>query len=251
MSDQNDSQNPKNNMLVVLGVGLVLGFAVGHFYTKSNMLEKGSGQAAAGTQQVAGAQDPAAQQPEPAKDLKIVKPDATKDHWKGPEGAEFVHVEYSDFECPFCQKYSQETTGKIFEEFGDKLAMVHRQFPLSFHPKAQKSAEASECVADLGGNEAFWKFHDDLFAAMPAIELTGLPDLAAKAGVSASAVKECMDSDKFAQKVTDQMNEGTKAGVGATPTSVIYNMKTGKSVSIEGALPFESVKQTIEDFMKS
>jgi protein-disulfide isomerase len=236
----------KNNMYVLLGVGLVIGFVIGHLYTQVTFLKKGVGTQPA----AAGAQggEQAAAAPEAPTKVTITKPDASKDHWKGPKDARYVHVEYSDFECPFCKRYF-DSMGQIEKEYGSKMAFVYRHFPLSFHPKAEPSARASECVASLGGETAFWKIHDEIFTAMPAMELTQLGDLAVKAGVNKAAFQTCLDGMKFKEKVQAQLDEGTKAGIGATPTSVIYDMKTGESAVIEGALPFESAKQIIDGLM--
>jgi protein-disulfide isomerase len=232
-----------NNMVVLLGIGLVLGFILGHLWTKVDMLEKG-GTANTGTG------DPTAQAPAPQPtELKITKPDPKEDHWDGPQDAMFVHVEYSDFECPFCKGYAP-TVDQLKKDYGDKMAFVYRHFRLSFHPLAQPSAEASECVADLGGNTAFWKFHDLIFAQMPNVTVAGLGDIAAQAGADKGAFQECFDAGKFKARVQAQFDEGAKAGIGATPTSVIYNMETGESAPIEGALPLDQVKTIVDNMMK-
>ncbi len=134
-------------------------------------------------------------------------------------------------------------------EYQGKLAWVYRQFPLPFHPKAQKTAEGSECVAELGGNDAFWKYTDEVFEKMPDIELTGISEVAANAGVNADAFQKCVDSGKYEKSVKDQSAEGSQAGVQATPTSVVYDMQTGKTTTIEGALPYESLKSELDTFM--
>lgn len=231
-----------NNMAVVLGVGLVLGFVLGHLWTKVDLLEKGAG----GT-----AGDPTAaapQVPNEPRELKIAEPNPKEDHWKGPENARYVHVEYSDFECPFCQSYVDTMEGLMTDY--PNMAFVYRHFPLSFHPLATPAAEASECVAELGGNEAFWKFHDIVFAAMPTVTVDGLGELAAQAGVNQASFQTCYDEGRYADKVAGQFNEGSTAGVGATPTSVIYDMETGETAVIEGALPLESAKQIIDGFIE-
>jgi len=237
----------KNNMYVLLGVGLVIGFIVGHLYTQVTFLKKGVG----GTQptNVAAQGGDQAAAPAAPSTVTITKPDASKDHWKGPKDARYVLVEYSDLECPFCKRWFDDAYSKIQDEYGDKIGMVFRHFPLSFHPKAEPAARATECVADLGGQTAFWTMHDEIFAAMPAMEISQLGDLAVKAGVNKAAFQTCMDSNKFKEKVQAQLDEGTKAGVAATPTSVIYDMETGESAVIEGALPFESAKQIIDGLM--
>jgi len=247
MTAKSDSpmETLKNNSVMVLVMGLVLGFVIGHLWTKVTMLEDGTAKVAGETTDNAAA--PAA--PEPPKELKIKKPDASEDHWKGPKDARYVHVEYSDFECPFCSKY-HETFTQLEKEYAGKMAFVYRHFPLSFHPLAQPSAEASECIASIGGNEAFWTFHNDIFTAMPSVTLEQLPDFAVKAGVNKAAFQTCFDAKKFTAKVKAQASEGQNAGVNATPTNVIYDMKTGKTTVIAGAYPFDQAKTIIDTFMK-
>lgn len=236
------SMQLQQNVLAVLALGLVLGFVLGHLWTKVSILENG------GSAQMLPTDQGSQPTNEAPVELKIAKPDPDKDHWKGPEDAQLVHVEYSDFECPFCKTYNP-TVMQLEKEYGDKMAFVYRHFPLSFHPLAQPTAEASECVASLGGNTAFWKFHDLMFERMPAVTIDGLGALAAEAGVSSAAFQTCYDGGKMKEVVTAQFNEGSKAGVGATPTSVIYDMKSGKTAAINGALPFDQVKAIVDGML--
>lgn len=248
MTGKSDASSPmeqiKNNSVMVLVMGLVLGFVIGHLWTKVNVLETGTAKVAGETTDTAGA----AAAPEAPKELKIKKPDAAEDHWKGSKDLRFVHVEYSDFECPFCSKY-HETFVQLEKEYAGKMAFVYRHFPLSFHPLAQPAAEASECIASLGGNDAFWKFHNDIFTSMPNVTLEQLGDFAVKAGVNKAAYQECYDAKKFTEKVNAQATEANTAGVNATPTNVIYDMKTGKTTVIAGAYPYDQAKQIIDTFI--
>ena len=91
-----------------------------------------------------------------------VTPIEEDDHVVGNRDAKVVIIEYSDFECPFCSK-AHPTFEKITKEY-DNVAWVYRHFPLtSIHSKAQQAAVASECVAELAGNNAFWSFAETLF----------------------------------------------------------------------------------------
>lgn len=241
LSFKDESGAMKNNMVAFLAIGLVLGFVLGHLWTRVNALEGGS---------VAGIQNQGGQAlPEEPRELSIAKPDPDNDHWLGPKDARYVHVEYSDFECPFCKTYA-ETMSQLKDEYGDQIAFVYRHFPLAFHPLAQPAAEASECVAELGGNDAFWAFHDEVFAQMPDMTEDDFATIASNAGVNQGAFTECFESGKYADKVTDQFNEGSAAGVNATPTNVVYDMETGESALIEGAQPFNVASQVIADFIK-
>lgn len=235
-----------NNIFVVLAIGLVLGFSVGFLYAKVQYLEGGgSKKADAGNDQAA--EQVLGEQNAPSN-VDITAPDPDEDHWKGSKDANIVLVEYSDFECPFCGNF-YDTVKQVEAEYGDEVALVYRHFPLSFHPKADPAAQATECVADVAGPDAFWTMHDKIFEAMPAMAIDQLVDLAVESGADRGAYETCMDEERYAQKVSDHLSEGSSAGVAATPTTVVYNMETGDTEVIEGALPFEAVQQAIEGML--
>jgi len=86
------------------------------------------------------------------------------DHVLGKANAKVTIVEFSDFQCPFCSRH-HPTMQRIISEYPDDVRWVYKHFPLeSIHPRARPAAEASECVADLAGNDAFWQYADKLFA---------------------------------------------------------------------------------------
>lgn len=96
--------------------------------------------------------------------LSVPAIDFSRDHIRGNKKAKVVVIEYSDFQCPFCQRV-HPTYKQILETYGDDVMWVYRHFPLSFHPKAMPAALASECAYEQGGNDAFWKFADELFVS--------------------------------------------------------------------------------------
>lgn len=90
-------------------------------------------------------------------------PVTASDHIRGDINADVIIVEYSDLECPFCARF-HPIIKDILEQYGTKVAWVYRHFPLDgIHANARAKAEASECVASLGGNDAFWKYVDATF----------------------------------------------------------------------------------------
>jgi protein-disulfide isomerase len=100
-------------------------------------------------------------------DLPSLRPLDENDHLQGATDAPVVVLEYSDLQCPYCKRF-HDTMNQVMEKYGTekKVAWAYRHFPiLSNHPDAAKVAEASECAAELGGNDAFWKFLDEVFAA--------------------------------------------------------------------------------------
>jgi protein-disulfide isomerase len=94
--------------------------------------------------------------------LNVTPVDFDKEHVRGSKDkAQIAIIEYSDFQCPFCHRV-HPTYKQIMDAYGDKVVWVYRHFPLSFHPDAMPFAVGSECATELGGNDAFWKFTDDL-----------------------------------------------------------------------------------------
>lgn len=90
--------------------------------------------------------------------------DFQKDHWRGTENAEIAIVEYSDYQCPFCQRV-HPTYQQLMEAYDGKIVWIYRHFPLSFHPEAMPLAVGAECANELGGQDAFWGFTDKAFGA--------------------------------------------------------------------------------------
>jgi len=99
----------------------------------------------------------------PAEVLAI-KPD---DHVFGDRNADLIIIEYSDLECPFCMRF-HDTMRQVMETYTSVgVAWVYRHFPLTnIHPDAQKYAEGAECIRELGNDDLFWKFTDELFSQM-------------------------------------------------------------------------------------
>ena len=95
---------------------------------------------------------------------------------KGPEDAPVTIVEFSDFECPFCNRVNASME-KIRETYGDKVRIVFRQFPLQIHENARKAGEASLCADEQG---KFWEMHDGMFAEQKNLGGEGLKSIAAK-----------------------------------------------------------------------
>lgn len=196
------------------------------------------------TPKVAGAEE------DPVGDIK---PASKDDHIQGDLAkAQVVLIEYSDFECPFCIRFDA-TMQQVVKTYGDKVAWVYRHFPLSFHANAQKEAEASECAAELGGNTAFWKYANAIYTRTEGngtgFPLANLVPLAKELGLNEAKFKTCLDSGKYAAKVQSDMDSGQSAGVGGTPATILVT-KSGESKMISGAQPFESVKATIDQYVK-
>lgn len=178
--------------------------------------------------------------------LENVKPVTKDDHIMGDINAPIVIVEYSDFECPFCGR-AHPIIESIVDKYQGKVAWVYRHFPLNqIHAKATPYAEASECVAELGGNDAFWKFSDIIFANPPA--LSGLTSVAEGLGVDGSKFDKCMASDKHLAKIQAQTAEAVSTGGEGTPWSIVIG-PNGEKLSVNGAQPAAAWSQVIDQLL--
>ncbi|MFH1867253.1 MAG: DsbA family protein [Patescibacteria group bacterium] len=165
------------------------------------------------------------------------------DYIRGSADAPVTLIEYSDFECPFCQRFHTSVL-RIMQEYAGQVNWVYRHYPLGFHANAQKEAEAAECVGKLGGADKFWEFTDKIYERTTAngtgFALTALAPLAKEIGVSESEFTQCLDSGEFTAKVQNDLLEGSNYGVGGTPTTFI----NGRVV--EGAVPYEQLKAVVD-----
>jgi protein-disulfide isomerase len=183
---------------------------------------------------------------------EAVRPVDENDHIRGNPNAPIVILEYSDFDCPFCKSH-HETMNKIMEDYGStgQVAWVYRHFPIEqLHPNAAGIALASECVADLGGNDAFWKFADLVFGEREINELTNITKLgsfATQSGVNEDDFNTCVESGKFIPEVNADFADAANAGAQGTPYSLV--LVGGQQGVINGAQPYEAVKQIIETLL--
>jgi protein-disulfide isomerase len=167
-------------------------------------------------------------------------PAVTKaDHTKGKDSAKITIVEYSDFQCPYCQKH-EASIEQALKDFPNDVRVVYRYFPLSsIHPFAQKSAEAAECGAKQG---KFWEMHDQLFAlgaSSAGLSIDGMKKIAADLKLDTNAFNKCLDNDETKSIVDQQYQDGATAGVSGTPANFI----NGKLV--EGAVPYDQFKASL------
>lgn len=157
---------------------------------------------------------------------------------KGDANAPVTIIEFSDFECPFCGRFYSQTLPSIQKNFIDtgKVRLVYRDFPLSFHPQAQKAAEASECADD---QDKFWEYHDLLFESGVAGGIASFKAYAGQLGLDQATFDSCLDSGKHAQEVQADLQQGSAAGIRGTPGFII----NGQIIS--GAQPYQVFEQAI------
>jgi len=192
------------------------------------------------------------QQQEEQGSIDSINPVTENDHILGDPNAPIMIVEYSDFDCPFCKQF-HETMNQVMARYGEsgEVAWVYRHFPLEqLHPNAPLLAQASECVAELGGNESFWTFSDLVFEERETNDLTdleNLPGFVETAGVDSTEYEACMDSGETRANVEEDFSNAITIGGRGTPYSII--MVGDQMGVINGAQPFTTVSGIIEDLL--
>lgn len=197
-----------------------------------------------------GADNPNVAAEDSSAKLENLAPITSADHIRGNPDAPVKIVEYSDTECPFCKRF-HPTMQQVMDEYGDsgKVAWVYRHFPLDqLHKKARKEAEATECAAELGGNDGFWKYLDRLMEITPAndgLDPAELPNIAAYVGLDVQQFNTCLANGTYAQKVEAHVQNAIATGGNGTPWSIVVG-PNGTKYPLSGAQPYQSVKQLIE-----
>jgi protein-disulfide isomerase len=162
---------------------------------------------------------------------------------KGDKNAPVTIVEFSDYECPFCGRFYQNTLTEIVSEYIDtgKVRLVYRDFPLSFHRNARGAAMAAECAKEQGGDKAYYKMHDVMYENNTALTVENLKKWAGEQGLDTAKFNSCFDSEKFAGEIDKDFADGQSYGVSGTPAFFINGRK------LSGAQPFSVFKSMIEE----
>ena len=167
----------------------------------------------------------------------------------GDKNAKITIVEYSDFQCPFCERaYSgalaQFKSSDYFKK--GQVNLVFKNFPLtSIHPQAQKAAEAAECANRQG---KFWEYHDKLFTNQQALDIQSLKNYAAQLGLNTATFNKCLDSGEAAAEINKETQQAQSAGGQGTPYFVLIN-KDGDTQAISGAVPYSNFEDAIQALM--
>jgi len=154
----------------------------------------------------------------------------------GDKDAPVTLVEFSDFQCPYCQA-AAPILKQVTQEFGDKVRIVYRQFPIpSLHPFAIKAAEASLCANEQG---KFWELHDAMFQDQKKLAVSDLKQTARRLGLDGKKFDNCLDTGRYTEQVQNDMKEGQRLGVNGTPAMFV------NGTYVEGGMVPFSVLQTM------
>jgi protein-disulfide isomerase len=169
----------------------------------------------------------------------------------GKDDAPLVLVEYTDYQCPFCQRFHNDSFAQIKTNYVDtgKIRYVSRDFPLPFHENAQRSAVAGRCAAEQG---KYWELRHTMIVNASQLQPDKIVDYAQSASLDVEKFKACIASDKYKAAIDKDIAEGTAAGVTGTPSFVLGRIQNGKieGVRIVGAMPYAQFDAKIQEFLK-
>lgn len=162
-------------------------------------------------------------------------------HLYGNPYAETTIVEFSDYECPFCSRL-HPTLKQVVDESDGDINWEYRHLPLSIHASAEPAAIASECVADLAGNDAFWEYSNTLLANQRGLTESFLESEASVLGIGTEEFKACVTSPEMLDRVNADTQRAVSLGGSGTPFSVI-EFADGTTRVASGALPYANWAQ--------
>ena len=226
-------------VIIVLIVTILNSFFILNINNKITALTIGNTESGIKETQPLGQDQPLQDQPlQPRVDVSI-----DDDAILGDKNAPITIIESSDFECPFCERFYSQTLPLIKKNYIDtgKAKLVYRDFPLSFHPNAQKAAEAAECAGEQG---KYYEMHDLLFEKGVSGGINAFKQYAKDLGLNITKFNECLNSGKYADEVQKDFQDGQSYGVSGTPTFFINGIK------VVGAQPYSVFEQIIEQELK-
>jgi protein-disulfide isomerase len=168
----------------------------------------------------------------------------------GDAKAPLVMVEYTDFQCPFCQQFHNQAFAQIKANYIDtgKIRFVSRDFPLDFHENARRAATAGRCAAEQG---KYWEMRHAMIVNAEALKADNLATYAANVKIDVPKFKSCLDSDKFKAQIDQDIAEGGVAGVQGTPSFVLGRLENDKiqGVRLVGAMPYAQFDAKIQEML--
>jgi len=183
------------------------------------------------------------------------------DPFLGSEDAPVTVIEFSDFECPFCQRSFEQILPSLRTQYIDtgKVKFVYRNLPLGIHdPVATEEALAANCALEQGGNEKYFQFHDELFNRTKGngvgLGEDGLSTLANDLGLDVAEFDRCLEEKRYTDEVAKDMEDAQAAGATGTPTFFVGKSTPDGNIEAEiivGAVPFTTLQTTIDKYLEN
>lgn len=155
----------------------------------------------------------------------------------GKTDAPITIIEFSDYQCPYCQSWNKQTWTQIKAKYGDKVRFVYMDFPLdSIHPEAVPAAEAADCA---GEQDHYYDYHDLLFSGSKTLGADTYQAYAEQLGLKMDQFKQCVSDRKYQKEVESDLSFASNLGVRSTPTFFINGL------ALVGAQSFDVFDQII------
>jgi protein-disulfide isomerase len=192
---------------------------------------------------------PAAPQEEAPTRAKIT--DLSGVSMLGSKTAPLTIVEYTDYQCPYCQRFHVTSFGELKKAYIDtgKVRFFSKDMPLDFHPNAMRAAMAARCAGEQG---KFWELRNTMGANPNSLDIEHIIGFAADLKLDTTALRSCIDSGKYKEPVQTDVLEAMKVGANGTPTFIV-----GKSVGngvdgelLVGAMPFQMFDMKLKELSK-
>jgi protein-disulfide isomerase len=168
----------------------------------------------------------------------------------GSADAPVTVVEFTDYQCPFCRRFTQATFPLLKNEYIDsgKVRWVVRDMPLAFHANARKAGESVHCANEQG---KFWEMRDTLFKNSAKLGEEDLRKYAGDVGLDVSAFDSCLASDRYLTEIDKDGAEAKRVGITGTPTFVIGKADGDKlsGTVVVGAQPLNAFKSAIDKLL--
>ncbi len=179
----------------------------------------------------------------------------------GNKDAKVAIVEFSDYECPFCQRHYNQTHNQLIQNYVEsgKALFVFRDNPLSFHePKASQAASGMQCAKEIGGDKKYYELHS-LYFKNTVSNGQGLKggdeefiNYAVQIGLDRAKFSECLKSNKFADEIKKDMTDAASSGASGTPGFIIGKLLPDGTVDgelISGAYPYSTFQATLDKYL--
>lgn len=241
--------------MAILLVGIMISLSIFFGFRSLGLSPTGTGDESDG--EIVGLAEEARQQPS-----QLVKTSIDNDAVLGNrETAKVAIIEFSDYECPFCERFWSQTLGRIKENYIEtgKAIFVYRDLPLGFHePAATREANAAECARKQGGDEIYYQFHDKIYEQTPGngagISEGDLVEIGTDLGLNREKMAKCIQDQEFAEEIRKDVEDAGKAGISGTPGFVIGKLDKDGSVEgiiIKGAQPYSNFENAINEQLGS
>ena len=190
---------------------------------------------------------PAPSQPAPPTTATVAIGDSPA---LGSPNAPLVMVEFTDYQCPFCKRFQDQTFSQLLTNYVDtgKLRIVSRNLPLSFHANADPAAQAALCADQ---QHQFWSMREKLFADAEKLTVTNFVKAAGELNLDVAAFQGCLTAQTFAERVKKDGQDAGAVGITGTPSFVLGRAKDGKVTGplLIGALPYATFDSELQKLL--